>query len=98
MNVIVQSAVPENALLRTFRGGARPAAWGSYGDCFSLIVDEPVSLEKFVFAFYTSRVFRLERLILRLLVDKPSTDGDALAVARGTTSRFAAWYVGGEDH
>jgi hypothetical protein len=94
MPSIAQSIVPEDALLRTFRGGARPLTWGGYGDCFSLIVDGPVSLEEFVFAFYTSPVFRIERFILRMFAGCPSTLAGARAVAAGTASQFAAWYVG----
>jgi len=73
---IVQEAVPDGALLRTYRGGARPEHWGHHGDCFSVTVDRPVNLGDLVFAFYTSRVFRVERLILRFLVGAPSTDAE----------------------
>jgi hypothetical protein len=91
---VVQSAVPEDALLGTFRGGVCPESWGSYGDCFSLLADRPVSLEEFVFAFYTSPVFRIERFLLKVFVRAPSTDFEARAVASGSVSTFAAWYVG----
>jgi len=66
---------------------------GAYTDCFSLQVSRPVSLQQFVFAFYTSRVFRLERLILRHLIKMPSTDLQAKEIASGAIQRFAAWTV-----
>jgi hypothetical protein len=91
---IVQEAVPDDALLRTYRGGARPEHWGHHGDCFSVTVDRPVSLSDLVFSFYTSRVFRVERFILRLLAGAPSTDGEARAVAQGSGTSFAVWRVG----
>ena len=91
---IVQVAVPDDALLRTYRGGARPEHWGHYGDCFSVTVDRSVNLSDLVFAFYTSRVFRVERLILRLLAGAPSTDAEARAVAEGAGTSFAVWRVG----
>jgi hypothetical protein len=90
----VQETVPKDALLKTYRGGARPEHWGQHGDCFSVTVDRPVNLADFVFAFYTSRVFRVERLILRLLAGAPSTDAQARAVAEGSGTSFAVWRVG----
>lgn len=53
----------------------------------------PVSQARFVEAFYTSPLFRLERLVLALLVAKPSTNAEAGRLARGETDRFAAWTV-----
>jgi hypothetical protein len=91
---IVQEAVPDDALLRTYRGGSRPEHWGHHGDCFSVTVDRPVNLGDLVVAFYTSRVFRVERLILRLLAGAPSTDAEARAVAEGSGTSFAVWRVG----
>jgi hypothetical protein len=52
-----------------------------------------VSLSEFVFAFYTSPVFRIERLLL-FLVGADSTDEQARAVAEGRGETFAVWTVG----
>jgi len=84
----------DDALLKTYRGGLRPERWGKYGDCFSVTVDRVVSLADFVFAFYTSPVFRIERLLLRAFVRTPSSDSDARALADGLAASFAVWYVG----
>lgn len=80
--------------MRTFRGGAHPERWGRYADCFALSVDRNVTLAQFVFAFYTSPLFRIERGLLRLLINAPSSRADARAIADGTSDKFAAWYVG----
>jgi hypothetical protein len=56
MSGIARAGVPDDSLLRTFRGGTHPERWGRYGDCFSMTVDQPVSLADFVFAFYTSPI------------------------------------------
>jgi hypothetical protein len=72
---------------------AKYARTGAYTDCFTTIVAGCVSHSRFVEAFYTSRVFRLERLILKWLIDKPSTDAEAQELAAGTRDRFAAWSV-----
>lgn len=91
---IARQAVPDDALLKTYQGGTRPELWGAYGDCFEVSVDRAVSLADYVFAFYTSPVFRIERMILRVLLMAPSTDGQAHAVAHGAGASFAVWYVG----
>ena len=44
-------------------------------------------------AFYTTFVFKLERLILKWAVLKPSTDDQARALAAGAVNEFAAWRV-----
>lgn len=91
---ITQDAVPEDALLCTYRGGLRPERWGGSGDCFSVSVDRVTPLAEFVFAFYTSPVFRIERLILRLLAGAPSTDAELRWLAEGSATSFAIWRVG----
>jgi hypothetical protein len=78
----------------TYRGGERPERWGRYGDCFAVTVHRVVNLAEFVFAFYSSPVFRIERLMLRVLLGAPSSDSDARAVAEGSGGSFAVWYVG----
>lgn len=94
MTRIVQGPVPDDALLKTYRGGPHPELWDAYADCFSAFVDRPVSLAAFVIAFYTTPVFRLERLILRVAIGAASTDEDARQVAGDERDTFAAWRVG----
>jgi hypothetical protein len=64
------------------------------GDCFAVQVAQAVSLNDFVYAFYTSSVFRIERAVLRMLAEAPSTDAEARGVADGSGSSFAIWRVG----
>jgi len=91
---VEREAVAEDSLLRTYRGGTRPERWRKYGDCFSLIAEQGVSLTDFVFAFYTSPVFRIERFLLGALAGAASSDAQARAVADGSAASFALWYVG----
>lgn len=91
---ITREAVPDDALLKTFRGGKHPERWGRYADCFGLDVVGQVRLADFVFAFYTSPLFAIERHLLRMLIDAPSSRAGARAVADGHAETFAAWYVG----
>lgn len=52
-----------------------------------------ISQQAFVTAFYTTNLFKLERLILRWLVARPSSDAQAARLASGQIENFAAWVV-----
>jgi hypothetical protein len=89
-----REAVPDDALLKTYRGAVKPERWGSYADCFAVTVDHEVDLADFVSAFYTSWVFRIEGFILHALLGVSASERDARALAGGAADRFSAWYVG----
>ena len=54
-------------------------------------IDGAVELGAYVEAFYTTIVFKAERLILKWLVSRPSTDREARQIARAEAETFAAW-------
>ncbi|UYV39341.1 hypothetical protein N4R57_10240 [Rhodobacteraceae bacterium D3-12] len=64
-----------------------------YTDCFVTEVANTVTFADYVTAFYNTPLFKLERLILRITVKRPSTDADVIALAQGETDSFAAWTV-----
>ena len=85
---ITDATAPAASLLCSLAGRAA-------GLCGCLLADLPgpaVELGTFVEAFYTTRLFKLERLVLRL-AGLGSSDADARALARGERERFAAWRV-----
>src|SRR5262245_17998590 len=84
---IEKCPVPAHALL------ARYSMDGNYTDCYRTEIPRQIALAEFVFAFYTTFVFKLERYILRWTVDKPSTDAEARQLADRAIDRFAAWQV-----
>src|ERR1700685_2850327 len=45
---VTQDVVPEDALLKTYRGGLRPESWRDSGDCFAVTVDRLTDLAEFV--------------------------------------------------
>jgi hypothetical protein len=79
--------LPAHALLCRYRDR------GAYVDCYVVDVDAPVTQAAFVAAFYTTAVFKLERVLLAWFAGKPSTDAQAQALARGAAEAFAAWRV-----
>jgi hypothetical protein len=88
---VIQETLTNDALLKTWRGGKHPELWGGYGDCFTVPVDRSVSLAEFVGAFYTTPLFRIERVILRFLAASPSTDEEIQQLMAGARATFAAW-------
>jgi hypothetical protein len=91
---VVREVLPSDALILTYSGGANPERWGNYADCFAARVRQDVALSDFVFAFYTSYLFRIEALILRIALGVPAGRAAARALAEGQADKFAAWYVG----
>ncbi len=80
--------LPADALLRKL---ARES--GAYADCYVIDLPRLVAPAEFVEAFYTTWVFKLERLLIRLLMSKPSSDEEARRLAEGGLQAFAAWTV-----
>ena len=70
----------------------RYAAAGAFTDCYLAELPFRVALAQFVEAFSTTRLFKAERLLLRL-VARPSTDAQAALLAHGQATTFAAWSV-----
>lgn len=84
---VAEAALPPGALLSRYEGR------GGYADCFVATVPGQVTQAAYVEAFYTTGLFKLERLVLAVLVARPSTDLDARRLATGEASKFAAWTV-----
>lgn len=86
--IISRGALPDHALL--CRYARNP---GTYTDCFTATLPYPSDLERFVAAFYTSPLFRIERRVLGIFARRPSADDQARQVAAGTREEFAVWTV-----
>lgn len=84
---IRKCSVPANTLLSIY------SIEGAYVDCYSTEVPAPVTFSEFIFAFYTTPLFKVERGILKRLASRPSTDIQAKQLADRTTDHFAAWSV-----
>jgi hypothetical protein len=87
MTPIQACELPNHALLRRYLNG------GAYADCYVAEIAGAISHAEYVEAFYTTTVFKLERLLLSWFVARPSTDAQAGELALGTRSSFAAWSV-----
>ncbi len=91
MSVMV-GRIPEAAFLKTYEYKA-----GCYVDCYYLDVPESVSLPDYVYAFFTSPVFRIERAMLRLFASSQSSDCDVKELATNKGDRLAGWRAMARD-
>ena len=87
MASIQRCELPEGALLGKYQHA------NAYVDCYVTRLARPVSHAEYVEAFYTTALFKVERLLLARLVSKPSTDEEARRLAAGSLDSFAAWNV-----
>ena len=84
--------LPERSFLQGY------ARVGAYTDCFCVDTGPGIPLAAYVEAFYTTWLFKLERVLLDWFVARPSTDAQARALALGEREEFAAWDVERRDH
>jgi hypothetical protein len=87
MHVTVVDRLPDMSFLNAHRDAK------AYTDGYSLDLPFEVTLADYIEAFYTTWLFKLERLVLAALVAKPSSDQQAAELARCERTRFAAWTV-----
>lgn len=87
MSSIQVTTIPAGALLERY------SASGDYTDCYVAKFQGQASLAEFMAAFYTTPIFKFERWVLARFLSHPSTDHEALLLAQGQLSRFAAWHV-----
>ncbi len=86
-SAVAPCELPQDALLRRY------SVDGSYADCYVAVTAAPVSHATFVEAFYTTPLFKLERMLLSWFAGRPSTDDQARQLSAGTLDAFAAWSV-----
>ena len=86
-SAIEETPLPKAALLRRYFDD------GEYTDCFATTVPAASSLSGYVTAFYTTRLFKAERVVLRLFASISSSDDDAVKLSQGARESFAAWNV-----
>lgn len=79
--------LPDKSLLKRYANGL------AYTDCYCVEIPRKITLPQYVNAFYTTPIFKLERVILKWALSKPSSDDQARQLAHAETNRFAAWHM-----
>lgn len=78
---------PSNSLLANYQKN------GAYTDCYQTEISAEITQSQFIQAFYSTAIFKLERLLLKYLVSKPSSDNQLNLLCEGKTETFSAWTV-----
>lgn len=89
MTSVCPCELPATSLLHKYRQE------GAYTDCYVAEVGGSVSQSAFIEAFYTTLLFKAERVILDWFAARPSSDIEANRLAEGASCSFAAWRVEG---
>ena len=85
---IEKCVLPPQALL------AKYSLNGMYADSYRTEIQGHISLSVYVFAFYTTALFKIEQFILAHTARRPSSnDHQAKELADGARNEFAAWQV-----
>ncbi|MBL8100346.1 MAG: hypothetical protein JNK81_14275 [Anaerolineales bacterium] len=84
---IEKISVPKNTFLENYLMN------GNYVDCYMTTMDKQISFPEFIFAFYTTWLFKVEAFILTYTVRKPSSDVEAKKLSIAEIDKFAAWTV-----
>ena len=87
------SDIPAGSLLATYAEAPEAGTVPNYCDCYSTRIEASINLPDFLYAFYTSPAFSIERKLLALALRVPSSDEDARALATDRSSHFSAWRV-----
>lgn len=77
---------PEGALIRRYT-----TTLGAYSDCFYVDIPAEVTLSDYILAFFSTPIFRMERLILNLLPSGRSNKRCVLDLASGSGKKMASW-------
>jgi len=85
--MITPAPLPEASFLAAY------ARQGAFTDCYGTSVLGTVTIGEFVFAFYTTPLFKVERWLLAAVLRRPSSDEQASRLAAATSDRFSAWKV-----
>ncbi|MEM1175432.1 MAG: hypothetical protein AAGI27_11500 [Pseudomonadota bacterium] len=88
----MRTTLPDDALLSRYAVAEDGVALPHYTDCFRTRLPLAANLETYVKAFYTTPLFRSERLVLRVFGIR-SSDTEIDAVLSGQQRNFAAWTV-----
>lgn len=87
MTEIREAQLPETALLQSY--AAQP---GCYTDAYTCSIPIELSLWDYVEAFYSTRLFKAEKILLRLAIREDETNWDPTTL-RKWGRHFAAWMV-----
>jgi hypothetical protein len=83
---------PEGAFIRQYT-----TTLGGYSDCYYIDIQQDVSLSDYILTFFSTPIFRMERLLLNLVPSGRSNEQCVLDLAAGTGNKMAGWKTENRD-
>lgn len=83
-----KTALPDNTFLAQYKLNKH-----AHTDCYSVVLNQQVLLEDYVRAFYTGRLFRMERWLISIIVKHKSSDQQLEDMLAANSDTFSAWTV-----
>ena len=87
MSKIIKAEIPYDAL------SARYIEEGAFVDCYYVEIPKKIALEKFIKAFYTTTLFKIERTILSFVTSRSATNKEAVELSLGESDSYSIWTV-----
>jgi hypothetical protein len=91
MPKVIATELPSDALTATYK------EQGAFVDCYSIDIATDISLIKYIQAFYTTSIFKLERSLLSLVTLKRTKDDEAVELSWGRSDNYSIWTVEGRE-
>jgi hypothetical protein len=91
MSKVFETELPSHALTASYK------EQGAFFDCYYIDIEKEISLDKYIQAFYTTPLFKLERSLLSLATFKHGKDDDALQLSQGKIDHYSVWTVEGRE-
>jgi len=87
MSKIIEAETPSDAL------SAKYLEDGAFVDCYYIDFPEEITLDRYIEAFYTTSLFKVERTILSIVTFKQTTDSEAAELSLGKSNSYSIWTV-----
>ncbi len=91
MSKVFETELPSHALTASYKEQR------AFVDCYYMDIGKEISLDKYIQAFYTTPLFKLERSLLSLATFKHGKDDDALQLSLGNIDHYSVWMVEGRE-
>ncbi len=91
MPKVIASELPSHALSTSYK------EQGAFVDCYYIDITKDISLDKYIQAFYTTAIFKLERSLLSLATFKCTKDDEAIELSLEKSDSYSIWTVEGRQ-
>lgn len=81
-----KSEIPATALAQSYLEATMTRV-----DCYKISTPDQLSLEDFVGQFYRGRLFRFERIMIKIVTGHASSEAQLKALLAGESKTFSAW-------